>query len=237
MSFKDRCEKLLNESRLDEVKLSRIWEYVTDPDMIFGVVSAFRGSYSTGKNMEKSEQLEDDIKDMGHGFVKMSGGFVETDDNNMKTEVRERSFLISKPVPEDIDDKDRKAMVDKFTDEIIALGRKYDQDTVLLKDMQGFYEISTNMRSGRSVGQIVNRYVTDGHNAISMAKEIIEKYFSELLYGPHHGRKFVFKQDKSGKVTESIFELKEYVPVNFNPRWLEAARGNVGRWINILEKK
>lgn len=189
MNFEEKCEKLLNMYRLDEVKLSRVWEYVTDPGRIFGIVSSFRAGNSLDENMKLYSELEEDIKMLGRGYVKAEGGYVEENDT-VKNTVSELSFIITDKLPEDIEA--REAEMKKFKKEMIMLGVKYDQDTVMYKDPDGFHYIAAVARNGHMSGDVVSTFSTDGHDAMTMAKELIEKFYSQLTYGPHHGRKFLF---------------------------------------------
>ena len=234
--FDEFYNEMMARTRLDEIKMSLVWEYVQDDSYIFAVVSACRGENETMKNDMLSDKLENDIKKLGHGYVKMNGGFVE-DKDGVGKEVKEQSFLVT--AKSGTDDE-------KFKNSMIMLGKKYNQDSILYKDGRGFYEISTSTRNGHTVGQILNTYESHaGKDNLTMAKKLISKYFSELLYGPHHGRKFLFQQKEKktstndvktdSGIAESKFILQEYVPIKHNPRWLAVARGEKSKWITIVE--
>ena len=221
--FNEAYNEIMAGTRLDEIKMSRVWNYVQDDNYSFGVVSAFRGTNDLEKNEQLSDQLENDIKKLGKGYVRMNGGFVETDNGRTK-EVREKSFLI-------IDKTDNAG----FKQQIIELGRNYEQDSVLYKDSEGFYEIATSTRNNHKVGQEINSYmVKAGKDNLTFAKNLIKHYFSELIYGPNHGKKFLFQQ-VNDSIDENKFILQEYKPIEHNPRWLAVARGETSKWITITE--
>lgn len=164
-------ELLVNEqfkSIITEVKLSRIWQYVTDDTSTFGIVSAYRGENSPQENEMRSKELFSSIRNK-YGYIPMQGGFVENG-----SEVLEKSFFIPNVSKQDL----------------INWGMKYNQYSVIYKENDQFYEIGTNSDSG--VNKTLNKFSADVRGGLNFTKELIKKYFSSLLYGPHKGRKFNF---------------------------------------------
>ena len=101
--------------------LLRIWQHITDPDSSFGVISAFRGTYSQEENMKRHNQLKKDIRSLGLGFIEQKSGYSYMNpESGEEVPVEERSFFI----PE-ID-----------FDTCLKLGRKYKQESVLYKDSE-----------------------------------------------------------------------------------------------------
>ena len=90
-------------------------------------MSAERGDKSKKENKERSKQLEKDIRGRGMGMTKAKGAFVETDDDGKRREVGERSYIVTPG----------KKGKRKFKKEVSALGKKHDQDSVLIKQKPG----------------------------------------------------------------------------------------------------
>lgn len=164
-------EMVLNsksKSVIMETKLSRIWKFISDENYSFGIISAFRGENSPKENERLSDELLADIR-KNYGYIPLKGGFVESE-----KEVIEKSFLVPKITESDL----------------VRLGIKYDQYSVIYKDKNSFVEIGTNSDSG--INTILNRFSSDKRNGMTFAKELVKKYFSSLLFGPHMNRKFNF---------------------------------------------
>lgn len=196
-----KLKKLIPESKdiklVTETKLGKIWKYITDEDSIFGIISAYRIENSKEENEELSKQLFSDVR-RKYGYIFLKGGFVEKG-----IEVIEESFFVPKI----------------SRDEIVQLGIKYKQYSVIHKDGKSFVEIGTSDDAG--VGKVLNRFSVDERTGLSMSKEFIKNYFSSLLYGPHTGKKFVFK-------------LAERESANFNR---VAYNKNPLKWNTIFEEK
>ena len=126
---------------------------------------------------------------MGYGYIEMRGGFEEEGGNI----VNEKSLFIPN--------------IKK--DDIIKLGVKYEQYSVLYKDNNEFVELGTNDDSG--IGQIKNDFIKQGWNKnLNMDSNLIKSIFSELVKGSHRGEKFLFNMKES--------HLFEVVELSFNER-------------------
>ena len=152
-----------------ETKLSRLWKYIANKDSVFGIISAHQSDNSPEQNKLLSSNLLRDIREK-YGYIMLKGGFIENG-----AEVIEKSFFVP----------------NISRDELTMLGKKYDQYSIVHKDAQTFVEIGTNSDSG--VGKILNRFSTDERGNLIFTKELIKKYFSSLLYGPHKDVKILFK--------------------------------------------
>ena len=86
-------------------------------------ISAERGDKSKKENKKRSKSLEKDIRGRGMGMTKVTGAYNETDHG----EVRERSYVVTPG----------KKGKRKFKKEVSKLGKKYDQDSVLIKQKPG----------------------------------------------------------------------------------------------------
>ncbi len=179
-----------------EVKTGRIWKYITDENSTFGIISAFRNENSNEDNKKLTTDLIKDIR-LKYGYIMLRGGFVEDG-----IEVTENSLFVP----------------NIKRDEIVKLGIKYNQYSIIHKDNKSFVEISTNDSTG--IGKVLHRFSTDSKDSLIFTKELVKNYFSSLMYGPHSDRKFLFK-------------LKERELSNFNRI---AYDKTPLRWETILEE-
>jgi hypothetical protein len=170
-------------SFIQEARLSRVFQYVEDPSKGFGIVSAFRGQYSNDENMKRHADLKKTVRGMGLGFVEMKGGYKEEGGY-----VEELSLFVPKAT----------------RDQIITLGKKYDQHSVMFKDDKEFVYIGTNESAG--VGKVLSRFkAAEGRDNIELAKEKVADFFSQLKKGSHKDKKFLFNmrptpgEDEEGK--------------------------------------
>ena len=170
MKLKNILSGFNTQSTIVEVKLSRIWQYISNKNSVFGIVSAYRQENSKEENEAKYDKLHRKIKNDGYGYIMLRGGFTEKD-----IMVEEKSFFIP----------------NIKRDDVIDFGIEYGQYSIIHKDKLIFEEIGTNRDSGINV--ILNKFSIKSNNNISFAKEIIKKYYSSLMYGPHHKKKFAFK--------------------------------------------
>ena len=114
---------------LDEVSLGRIYQHVvSNPKMnSWAVITASRGELSKAENKKRNKELEADLRKMGLGFVHVDGMWRECKDqsidyskcpDNMKVPTEEKSLFIPNISQQHIQ----------------ALGKKYQQDSVLFAD-------------------------------------------------------------------------------------------------------
>lgn len=88
------------------------------------IVSAQRGDKSKKENKARSKQMDRDIRGAGlPGATKVSGRYTENPGTPQEKKVGERSHVISSG----------KKGKRKFKKAITKLGKKYDQDSVLIK--------------------------------------------------------------------------------------------------------
>jgi hypothetical protein len=155
---------------LVEAKLSRVFQYVEDDNKDFGIVSAFRAANSDKENRAKHDELKKLIRSMGYGYIELVGGYKGDEGYS-----EELSLLIPNIAKR----------------EIVALGRKYGQHSVMYKNNQDFYYIGTNEEAG--VGKVLMRFRKgEGQNNLSLAKHKVIEFFSKIKKGPHRDTKFVF---------------------------------------------
>ena len=108
---------------MQESSLSRIKSKSDKGGM--AIISGSRGDKSSKENKARAKQLDRDIKGKGlPGATKVSGRWDEKDDKTGETKkVKERSHVVTSG----------KKSKRKFTKAVKALGKKYDQDAVLIQ--------------------------------------------------------------------------------------------------------
>ena len=91
-------------------------------------ITAERGSKSKKENKARSKQLEKDIRGAGlPGPTKVSGRYTEDKGTKKERKVGERSYVVSQG----------KKSKRKFKKTVEKLGKKYDQDSVLIQRKKG----------------------------------------------------------------------------------------------------
>ena len=133
-------EFLDKDSTIYESSLSRMWQYV-EGDKSFGIISPFRKSDSKSENMKKYNELKKIVRDKKLGYIELEGGFKEEGEW-----VREKSMFIP-----GIEKKD-----------LIDLGEKFDQYSVIYKAKDEFVEIGTNNYSGK--GKVITDFIKMAKN-------------------------------------------------------------------------
>ena len=75
--------------------------------------------------------------------------------------------------------------------EIVSLGRKFGQHSVMYKNDQDFYYIGTNEEAG--IGKVLMKFKKGaGQENLELAKHKVVDFFSQLKKGAHSDKKFVF---------------------------------------------
>jgi hypothetical protein len=144
---------------------------VEDDKKDFGVLSAFRGANSEKENVAKHEELKKAIRAMGYGYIELRGGYKGDEGFN-----EELSILVPN--------------IKK--NEIVSLGSKFGQHSVMYKNDQDFYYIGTNEEAG--IGKVLMRFKKgEGQENLELAKHKVVDFFSQLKKGAHSDKKFVFK--------------------------------------------
>lgn len=121
----------MNEQVL-ESSLSRVWQHYQDPDRVFAILTAFRGEYDLEQNLIRNRALASDIRNLGYGFFYLDGYWVENQGTDNERRVKEDSLFVTTRNPHD------------FAKNILLLGKRYEQEAVLVKDKQGTRLLFTN---------------------------------------------------------------------------------------------
>ncbi len=112
----------------------------THSDAGYIIISAFRGERDLRDNYKETKRLQNDIKGAGYSYFPVWGGYVETDKDGKKHEVKEKSIVVTnfprgsnEPNP---DSEDLKRLGQK-------LAKRYDQESFLYKptgtDTKAYY--------------------------------------------------------------------------------------------------
>lgn len=177
-----------------ESSISRIFQHIEEGTRSFGVVSAFRKRNSDAENTKLHGELKAAVRGFGLGFIEMRGGYKGDEGFNIELSLFVPSIS-------------RK--------QIIELGQKYDQDTVIFKDTKEFSLIGSNESSG--VGSLVASFkYGSGKDNIVLAQDAMKDFFSSLLKGNDKGKKFLFKMEEQ---QEWGFLARAYAPKGVSPKW------------------
>ena len=114
---------------INEASLGRIYQHVvSNPKMKnWGVVTASRGELTPAENKQRNKELETDLRKLGYGFVHVDGMWQEC--RKPDTEYKDCPDDMKVPTEE------KSLFIPNISQEHIqALGKKYQQDSVLFAD-------------------------------------------------------------------------------------------------------
>ena len=114
---------------INEASLGRIYQHVvSNPKMKnWGVVTASRGELTPAENKQRNKELENDLRKMGYGFVHVDGMWQEC--RKPDTEYKDCPDDMKVPTEE------KSLFIPNISQQHIqALGKKYQQDSVLFAD-------------------------------------------------------------------------------------------------------
>lgn len=181
------------EHYFSESSLSRIWQFV-EQNRPFGVISAFLEPLSDDENEARHAELKKMVRGKGLGFVEMEGGW--TEDGVFTSE---KSLFIP----------------NISRDDAIAIGKHFDEYSVLHNDGEEFVMVGTNEKSG--VGKVLSKFKTaEGKENITLAKDAVKDFYSALKKGPHGGTKFLFKmrEREESSVNRAAYSKEERAWIN-----------------------
>ena len=107
---------------LNEASVGRVLQHTQGRNI--GMITAHRGEYTASENKERNKQLESDIKGSGHGFIHVKGRYIENHGSPNSKAVDEHSYLV---IGKKGDDSGH------LHNTLTSLGKKYGQDSVLIK--------------------------------------------------------------------------------------------------------
>lgn len=122
--------------------LSRILEH-TNTNSI-ALLTAFRGDLTKSENKQRNKELSDDLYCIGYGYIKVEGNYLYSGRTEPETE--DSYFVINKSY----------STHDEFSQDIMALGRRYEQESILLKAPGEEEHAYLYYLSGSEAGSIVD---------------------------------------------------------------------------------
>lgn len=177
-----------------ESSISRIYQHIEEPGRAFGVVSAFRSDNSAEDNNRLYMEMKGEVRKMGLGFIEMRGGYK----GDQGFSIEPSLFIPS---------ISRK--------QIIELGKKYNQHSIIFKDASEFSLIGTNESAG--IGKTLSNFkFGSGKENIVLAQEAMKDFFSSLLKGSDRGKKFLFRMEEKEVWG---FLQHAYAPKGVQPKW------------------
>jgi len=138
-----KLKHLLPDKQLNESGLARLSKHMEEHDC--GTITAFRSKegcagpddkqYSRSDNQKRNKQLYANLQMMGYGVTAVHGAYIENYGTSNAKEVRENVYFV-------VDIKDG----GKLREDLINLGGKYEQDSILFipKGGEGSILIGTN---------------------------------------------------------------------------------------------
>lgn len=108
--------------QINESSLARVYAHTKNRNV--GIISADRGENTAEENQAKNQQLQQDLRERGYGFVKIRGRYIENYKTDQENPVDENSILVVGDVGDD---------GGKLLGHLKELGAKYNQDSILHK--------------------------------------------------------------------------------------------------------
>ena len=198
--FREIVEKALDES--DELKhvLSQFGAIPERKDKEVNVclISANRNERTAQENLQKHKDLQNLVRQMGYGFKKVKGGYSENG-----IEVTEPSLLIA----------DRYDDSDKFIKRMIALGAKFDQETIAIKlkgeNEPSEYIVTTPHYDNYKQQQYNVADIKDRFHKISTADPNNDIFWTKVGKAKNKGKYFKFYNDRTDTDNLTEHNLKE----------------------------
>lgn len=113
-------------TNITEASLSRVWQHANSERPI-ALLTAFRGEFDREENVKRNKELAATVRSLGYGFFFLDGFWIENQGTDREVHVSEDSLFVIAPEGSD----------EKFRKQMIELGAKYNQDGVLVKDVEG----------------------------------------------------------------------------------------------------
>jgi hypothetical protein len=163
---------------------TRLMQHAEEKEI--GIITSFRSGKSLKENRKRNQQLANDIRSAGYGFVKVDGGYVQNFGEDTAQDVDEESYFVVG------NDKNPNSLKELLSE----LGEKYNQDSVLYKPVDGdVILIGTNDADFPGYGN----------------ESIVSK--TEEFYSKIKDRKFIFDNDNKDNKSRMEFppEKKEEI--------------------------
>jgi hypothetical protein len=132
-------------NKINEASLGRVYQHIKkEASKSFAIITAFRGGFSVKQNKGRNKQLGSNIRGLGHGFFKVTGYWVECQDDTIeyddcpedqKKPVKEFSYFVP-----DISKQDA-----------VKLAKKYDQDAIVYQGEETGQKVELISKTGSSI--------------------------------------------------------------------------------------
>lgn len=181
----------MTEQNLLETTFARLKKHFETRDCAF--ISACRSENTPEENNIATENLERDLRYLGYGFIKVKGGYIETADDGREIPVVEKTFAVFNNNHQNFKNFPG-GYKTHFKRDMIGLCRKYDQNTVLIKEAG---------QPGHYYDQAGNAFGNFNH----ISTEDIEEYFTKL-------RSNTFKFTEAEETVWNGLNMEEYSRYN-----------------------
>lgn len=198
----DKIRKVIKESFKESVKdlnessISRIWQHIKS-DRSFGVISAYVIGLGEKDNQERHNNLKQDVKSLKLGYVEQISGYSYEGEDN---QVKEKSLFIP----------------NISLDQLLKLGKKYEQESVVYKDSDRFDLIKVS--SGSAIVSFQKK-----NTPLTFDKNVLKNAYSQFIKSKNKNRlkPFAFKvlEVRIPGLSESILASKDkkLAKVNYIP--------------------
>lgn len=179
---------------LEESSLSRIWSKTKNHSC--GTITSYRGDRTKAENKKTNKEMLTYLMGKGYSVTKIKGSYIENFGSENEKEVGEASFFVCN---QKVDGDDG----GKLQKDLAALGRKYDQDSVLIipHGGKGAFLLGTSKRD-------------DGFPAYNQ-KEVVGKGKFGKAAGQFlsriRGREFAFEEVEAMQTINGIRGQKMFV--------------------------
>jgi hypothetical protein len=176
--------------RLDEASLGRVLQHIQGKKNVknWGMLTAYRYANTPYENKKLNKELEAELREMGHGFFKVEGHWVECQDQNLSYDDCPKN-LLKDAIEESL------FVPNISAKEIHNLGKKYQQDAVIFGGEQTKGNATLIFKDGKV------------ENIGKFSPDKIQQAYSKLK----GGKTFVF-QPEEPKVSDDETKLMDLMP-------------------------
>jgi hypothetical protein len=192
--------------RLDEASLGRVLQHIQGKKSVknWGMLTAYRYSNTPNQNKKLNKELEAELRQMGHGFFKVEGHWVECQDGNLSYEDCPKN-LLKDAIEESL------FVPNISAKDIHNLGKKYGQDAVIFGGEQTKGNATLIFKDGKV------------ENIGKFSPDKIQQAYSKLK----GGKTFVFKPEEP-KVSDDETKLMHLLPKDILDKTIKnPATGNM----------
>lgn len=182
-----RYVKEAEPNRIQESSWGRIIQHIEGPGT-FAAISPYIPDASDEENERRFKEMQQVVRSMGYGYIPMDSGYTYQDTGI--TEFEESLFI------------------PKITkDDAMELGRKYQQESILFKDREGFHMIMTD--TGAIDMTFQKTRGNDGQ--LTFDPEITKIAFSQLKRGSKNqrGRKFAYVPESRDSIRSFLLRARK----------------------------